>query len=116
MAKKPTRTQPSLPGFDTDFASEPVETPASFIERTDPPTNGFHVARELERRAAPKSEAPASAPISSGEKSKARDIIAAIRTLKEIEARRTPATSRYGEMFHAMDHYVESCCLNRPFV
>ncbi|MFZ1935273.1 MAG: class I SAM-dependent methyltransferase [Thermoguttaceae bacterium] len=39
------------------------------------------------------SRQPQRAPIASGEKSKARDIIAAIRTLKQVEAEKRPATA-----------------------
>jgi hypothetical protein len=93
MARKPARTQPSL----FDFALESTADFGSFVERVDSPNPPAlsQADRELARRAPPPPPKPAPKPeplseTASGEKAKARDIVAAIRTLPRIEHR--PAT------------------------
>jgi hypothetical protein len=86
--RRPFKKAPSLPGFDSDLEPEnplcpPPETSTSFTQLVGNPVPKPESFVERVR--------PVSDPvISSGEKSKARDIIAAIRTLKKLEHLRCP--------------------------
>ncbi|AWM36997.1 hypothetical protein GobsT_51150 [Gemmata obscuriglobus] len=94
MPPKPTKKPgPSL----FDYLDE--EPPATFADRVGekPPASTF--AERVRPPAAPVTppvdpvpEAVRGPPLSNGEKGKARDIIAAIKTLHQVEKRGTPAT------------------------
>ncbi|MCE9567409.1 MAG: hypothetical protein K8U57_35865 [Planctomycetes bacterium] len=76
---KPVRKTPSLPGFDSDI--EPQAETLSFVKLVgDRPTEPVTFAERVRPE------------VAAGEKGKARDIIAAIKTLKDIDNRLTPAT------------------------
>lgn len=88
MTRRPAKrpTGPSL------FDDEPDDQP-SFAERVggpNPPATSF--VERVKPTPDPIPEVVRGPPISSGEKGKARDILAAIRTLHQVEKRGTPAT------------------------
>src|SRR5438874_1552788 len=92
--KRPDWHQPTLFPADPDQSPEP-EKPLHSNHEGD-----THAVQDHRSRT-PATEAgdarPTPSPVASGEKSKARDIIAAIRTLKAIEEQRRPATSEEKE-------------------
>ncbi len=82
MPKKPVKKQTALPLFD-DLDDEPQIAPAApnFVKLVGGPKEETGSFAERIRP-----------DVSSGEKTKARDILAAIKTLHQVEQRGTPAT------------------------
>jgi hypothetical protein len=87
-----TRRPAKRPTGRSLFDDEPDEQP-TFAERVGgptPPATSF--VDRVKQTPEPVPEVVRGPPISSGEKGKARDILAAIRTLHQVEQRGTPAT------------------------
>ena len=97
---KASRNQPTLFDSLSTTSSPATPTPAAVnggtVQQSPPGRNGNSVHPSLPdgyNQSAPAAPAAAAGSLASGEKAKARDIIAAIRTLKRIEEEQRPATS-----------------------
>ena len=87
MTRRPAK-RPTGPSLFDDVPEEQ----SSFVEMVGKPEPASTFVERVKQTPEPVPEVVRGPPISSGEKGKARDILAAIRTLHQVEQRGTPAT------------------------
>ena len=92
-ADSPAYRQAPLPGPVTPGEGDPTMTGAQFsLQLEEPPPRRFNTPQKTPSSKSPADQFAPAATIAGGEKTKARDIVAAIRTLKVIEQEQRLAT------------------------